>query len=118
MIFPSIFAIVVGSGMIGMWSVSYLSKQIPELESEPVRIKFHLAAEFATALLLICSGIALLTQQSWGIPAYLVAMGMLFYTAMVSPGYFAQKGDWAYVVMFGAFLVLAAVNLFLVVYKL
>jgi len=118
MVFPSIFAIVVGSGMIGMWSVSYFTKQIPELQSEPVRIKFHLAAEFATALLLICAGLALLTRQSWGIPAYLVATGMLFYTAIVSPGYFAQKGDWAYVVMFGVILVLAIVNLFLVVNSL
>jgi hypothetical protein len=118
MIFPSIFAILVGSGMIGMWSVSFFSKQIPELESEPVRIKFHLAAEFATALLLICAGIALLTQQSWGIPAYLVATGMLFYTAIVSPGYFAQKGGWAYVVMFGVILVLAIINLFLVANQL
>jgi hypothetical protein len=43
---------------------------------------------------------------------------MLFYTAIVSPGYFAQKGDWAYVVMFGVILVLAIVNLFLVVNSL
>ena len=63
MIFPSIFAIVVGIGMIAMWSVSYLSKQIPELESEPMRIKFHLAAEFATAIVLLIAGIGLFTNQ-------------------------------------------------------
>ena len=107
MIFPSIFAIVVGVGMIGMWSVSYLTHQIPELDTEPLRIKFHLAAEFVTAIALLTAGIGLLSNQDWARPIYLVSMGMLFYTVIVSPGYFAQKGQWAYVVMFGVILLLA-----------
>jgi hypothetical protein len=93
MIFPSIFAIVVGLAMIGMWSVSYLSNQIPELETEPIRIKFHLAAEFATAIVLLIAGIGLFTNQDWAVSIYLTAMGMLLYTVIVSPGYFAQKGQ-------------------------
>lgn len=91
MIFPSIFAIVVGIGMIAMWSVSYLSRQIPELESEPIRLKFHLVAEFATAIILLLAGFGLITNQVWAVSVYLVAMGMLFYTVIVSPGCFAQK---------------------------
>jgi hypothetical protein len=50
MIYHSLFAIVVGIGMIIMWTMSCISKQIPELESEPLRIIFHLAAEFGTAI--------------------------------------------------------------------
>jgi len=114
MILPAAFAIIVGVGMVGMWVASYYKNQILELESEPVRIKFHLVAEFATALLLIVSGLALLTNQSWAISSYLVAMGMLFYTIIVSPGYFAQKGQWAYVVMFAVILVLAIASLLIV----
>ena len=34
MIFPSVYAIVVGAGMIGQWTFSYVSGQIPELESD------------------------------------------------------------------------------------
>jgi hypothetical protein len=115
MIFPPIFAIVVGIGMIGMWSVSYFTNQIPELETEPVRIKFHLAAEFVTAIVLLAAGISLLTGQHWAIETYLISMGMLFYTVIVSPGYFAQKGQWAYVVMFAVILVLALVSIFMIV---
>ena len=111
MTFPSIFAIVVGIGMIGMWGVSYFTKQIPELESEPIRIKFHLVAEFATALLLVFGGIGLFINQDWAISVYLIAMGMLFYTVIVSPGYFAQKGQWTYVVMFAVILILAVISL-------
>jgi hypothetical protein len=114
MIFASIFALIVGIGMIGMWSVSYFTNQIPELQSEPIRIKFHLAAEFATAGMLILAGLALLTGQGWAIPVFLVATGMLLYTVIVSPGYFAQKGQWAYLVMFGVILILAVASLFMV----
>ena len=116
MIFPSIFAIVVGIGMIAMWSVSYLSKQIPELETEPIRIKFHLTAEFATAIILLVAGIGMITNQDWAVSTYLVAMGMLLYTVIVSPGYFAQKGQWAYVGMFAVIFVLAVVSIFMIAF--
>ena len=48
-----------------MWSVSYLSKQIPELETEPIRIRFHLVAELATAIILSIAGIGMFTNQDW-----------------------------------------------------
>ena len=114
MVFPAAFAIITGLGMIAMWVVSYVSKQIPELESEPIRIKFHLAAEFSTAILLIIAGAGLFTQQEWATSVYLIAMGMLFYTVIVSPGYFAQKGQWGYVVMFGLIFILALISLIVV----
>ncbi len=118
MIFPSIFALIVGVGMIGMWGVFYFTNQIPELESEPIRIKFHLAGEFITALSLIIGGLALLTGQSWASAAYLVAMGMLLYTVIVSPGYFAQLGQWTFVVMFGVIILLGIISLSMVVVTL
>lgn len=113
MIFPSIFAIVVGIGMIAMWSISYFTKQIPELEAEPIRIKFHLAAEFATAIVLIIAGSGLITTQEWAASIYLLSMGLLLYTVIVSPGYFAQKGQWAYVGMFAVIFIIALVNVFM-----
>lgn len=111
MIFPAFFAIVVGVGMIVQWVASYLTKQIPELKTEPIRIWFHIAAEMTTALCLIAGGIGLLTAQTWSIPLYLVGSGMLFYTAIVSPGYFAQKGQWGWLVMFGVILILGMVGI-------
>lgn len=113
MIFPAVFAIVVGLGMIGQWAASYLGKHIPELESEPIRIWFHIAAEMATALCLIASGIGLFTTQTWSVPLYLLASGMLFYTAIVSPGYFAQRGEWGWLVLFGVILILNLLGIFI-----
>ena len=115
MIFAAIYAIVVGVGMIGQWLVFLATGQVPELKTEPLRIRFHLAAEFATALALVAGGLALLTGQPWGRWFYLLAMGMLLYTVIVSPGYFAQKGQWAFVGMFAVVLLLALVSIALVV---
>ena len=111
--FPAIFAIIVGLGMIGQWTVAFLGKQIPEVKTEPIRIWFHIAAEMVTALCLIEAGIGLLVQSNWSIHLYLVASGMLFYTAIVSPGYFAQKGQWGWLLMFGIILILGITGIFI-----
>jgi len=38
MVFASVFAIIVSLGMIIQWTMSYVSKQIPELNTESLRI--------------------------------------------------------------------------------
>ena len=114
MTFPAIFAILVGLGMIGQWTSSFITKQIPELKSEPIRIWFHIAAEMVTALCLITAGIGQLGGRTWGLSLYLIASGMLFYTAIVSPGYFAQKGNWGWPVFFSILITIGIINIFLV----
>jgi len=79
--------------MIGQWIMFYIKDQIPELETEPLRIKFHLGAELITAAALILGGAAMITNKVWGKDALLPALGMLLYTLMVSSGYFAQKSS-------------------------
>ena len=113
MTFASAFAIVVGLGMIAQWIMSYVSKQIPELETEPIRIGFHIAAEMATALMLIVGGIGLLCTKPWASTIYPLSIGMLIYTAIVSPGYFAQRGKWIWVLIFGLLILLALASVLL-----
>jgi len=114
MTFPAIFSIIAGVGMIAQWALSFFSKQIPELETERIRILFHIAAELITAAMLIVGGAGLLGNWDWGVPVYLVAIGMLLYTAIVSPGYFAQKGQWTWVGIFGVLIVLALASVIVV----
>ena len=111
MIYTAIFSLAVGMVMIGQWSFSYLSNQIPELEHERIRISFHIVGEMVTAISLIISGIALLANQPWAQSAYLLSLGMLFYTVIVSPGYFAQQGDWKWVAIFGLLLAAGIISL-------
>jgi hypothetical protein len=115
MTFSALYALIVGVLMIGQWVFFLATDQVPEIKTEPIRIRFHIAAEFLTAIALIVGGVGLLTSQSFGVPLYLISMGMLLYTVVVSPGYFAQKGEWPFVGMFAVVLVLALVSISLVV---
>jgi hypothetical protein len=110
MILVACYAIIVGLAMIGMWIVSVLKRQVPELADEPVRIGFHLAGEFMTAIALLIGGSALLVDTSWAEGVSLASMGMLLYTVVVSPGYFGQKGHWPMVGFFAILVVLTLVS--------
>ncbi len=110
MTFVACYAIVVGLAMIGMWTVSLLKGRVPELADEPVRIGFHLAGEFMTAVALLVGGSALLVDAPWAAGASLASMGMLLYTAVVSPGYFGQQGEWPMVGFFGLLIVLTLLS--------
>lgn len=115
MIYSAVFAILVGLGMIGQWLISYLAGKIPELKTEPIRIGFHIAAEMATALILLLSGLLLLLGAAAGQTLFLVAVGMLFYTCIVSPGYFAQQGNWTWLIMFSALIVMGVIGIVFIV---
>jgi hypothetical protein len=46
----------------------------------------------------------LLVRKQWSSGLFFFSSGMLVYTSMVSPGYFAQKGQWPFVLFFGVIL--------------
>ena len=97
--------------MLVQWAFFLLTGQVPELQTEPYRIAFHLVGELVTATTLIFAGVGLLARWRLAREMTLVALGMLFYTAIVSPGYFAQQGQWAFVAMFAVLIVLGIVAL-------
>jgi len=111
MTFVAWYSIVVGLAMIGMWTVSLVKRQVPELHHEPIRIGFHLAGEFATAVALLVGGLALLFDITWSKGVSVASLGMLLYTAVVSPGYFGQKGHWPMVAFFGVLVALTLASM-------
>ena len=102
--FSAWYGILVGFVMVAQWVFFLVTGSVPELQSEPWRIALHLAAELTTALMLIVSGIATLKSAVWGKKVLLVGLGMVIYSEIVSPGYFAQLGQWAPVGMFAILL--------------
>src|ERR1700748_3659726 len=100
--FAAWYAIVVGVLMLLQWGTFLGTGQVPELQTEPIRIAFYFAGEGLTALRVVVSGIAMLKRENWANRVYFVSSGMLIYSVIVSPGYFAQRGNWALVAMFGA----------------
>jgi hypothetical protein len=119
MTFAAICAITIGSGMIIFWALSLRQGQVagPEAGAAIGRgrreMAFHWAAETGTSLTLIAGGAGLLLAATWGLTVFLVASGMLVYTAVNSAGYFAEKGEPKMVTMFALILALALAALVL-----
>lgn len=111
------YSIFVGLCMIVMWIMFYCTEGIPELSTKPAEIGLHITGEMITALLLIIGGYAIFTKRSWGLQVYSVSMGMLLYTLIVSPGYYVQKGEFLFVIMFSVLLFLSVLFFILTVIK-
>ena len=111
----SFYAILVGVSMMGVWVLSYYSRNIPELATKPFEIYFHLAAELITALLLIIAGISLSKRKKWGSQLFLLSMGMLLYTLIQGPGYFLQRHELIFVVIFA---ILFVVTTYFIIFSL
>lgn len=109
--FAGWYATVAGVLIFIHWGFFLFTANVPELETMPFQISAHLAAEFATAIVLIGSGLAVLKNRAWAPKAYFVASGMLIYTVINSGGHFAQLGKWTFVVVFGVLLILTVIGL-------
>jgi hypothetical protein len=99
--FPSGYGIGVGSLIILQWIFFVTTGSVPEIQTTPWAIGFHIMAELLLACVLLISGIATLRLKPWGEKVLLVAI----YREINSPGYFAQLGQWALVAMFALLLV-------------
>lgn len=109
----SVYALVVGLMMLCMWIFFIVSNNVSEFKSKPWEIILHLVAEFATSILLIIAAVTELKKHKLGKPLLLVGFGMLLYTVIVSPGYYAQRGEVTFVAMF---LVLAVMTIIAICY--
>lgn len=97
----STYVVLVGTAMIAMWGGILMIGDVPELQTAPLELAFHLAAELLTALALIAAGIGLVIGHRWAGRLLPVALGMLLYTVINSAGYYAGLGEWAMVAFFG-----------------
>ena len=100
-------ALVIGALMLAQWLFFIVAGHVPEFETEPYALGFHLVAEVATAAALVVVGVLLLGGRRGAVRFALVAFGMLVYTSVNSPGYFAQLGQWPLVAMFAGVLAVA-----------
>ena len=105
-----IYAIIIGIGIIGLWAMLLRTNQVPELKSEPVAIKFHITAEMTMGILSLLSGISLLIGLPWAPYFFIFAMGLIIYAVINSAGYYGQRKQWSFVIMFGIILI-ASVSL-------
>ena len=101
----AVYSILIGLFMIGFW-VFALSKNLVPPEEKPWSITFHVIAEFSTAILLIVSGVGLWFGSEWARTLSPLALGLLLYAVINSPGYYAQKNNLPMVAMFIVLIIL------------
>ena len=94
------------------------ARQVPELETEPVAIKFHITAEMVMGGLSLISGIFLIIGLSWAPYLFILAMGLIIYAVINSAGYYGQKKQWLFVIMFGIILIVSICLVFLNIFQL
>lgn len=100
-----IVSLVTGIGMLSFWSMAMLSGRVPEVREGRIDIWFHIGAEFATALALIGGGVAVLVDHTapWSVVLSSLGLGLLVYTLIASPGYYAQRRNLPMAGMFAGF---------------
>lgn len=84
------YSIVVGISIISMWALILTTEEIPE---GPVELTFHLIAEFLMALATIVAGILILRKHNLGRGFALAAHGMVIYSVLNAAGYYAERGE-------------------------
>ena len=84
--------------MVAWWAMDIRGGALTRPDRTRIEIGLHLVAELLTAALLVVGGVIVLT----GGPAIvaLIALGMLLYTVIQSPGYFVARGEAGPVAMF------------------
>ncbi len=68
--FAGIYGITVGILIFVQWAFFLATARVPELDSAPLEIVFHLAAEFMTSMLVIAGGLAVLRRRPWAARLY------------------------------------------------
>lgn len=103
----AVYAIVVGLFMVGFWGMLVATGRA-ELKERPWDMRYHIAAEFVTAALLILSGVGSFLGVGGDSVSTPLALGMLLYTVINSSGFYAGQGNRPMVGMFSVLTVLTA----------
>ena len=108
--------VIIGSAVAALWAVLLATGQVPEIDEGRIGIWFHLTAELMLAAVLVGAGLALLRRTARARLLTALALGALGYSAVNSPGWYAERGDWAMVAMF-ALVVCATAAAFVWVWR-
>lgn len=89
----AIYCLSIGILMAIWWTISLRNGALVRADRSRTEMTLRVAAELTTASLLIVSGAALLADGDDAVPSAALALGMLLYTVVVSPGYFITRRE-------------------------
>lgn len=104
------YALLIGISMVLTWVAYFFTGSIFGVVPPAPGIGFHIAAELATAFMLIAAGAAFLMEKPAAKYLYGAAMGMLLYAVLNSPGLYVGNPGYKFMLMiFSSSFVMAAV---------
>lgn len=102
-IYVAAYCLSVGAAILGLWTMLFARGQVPETQSAPWSLAFHLVAETLMALTLPAGAWAL-WRGAVAPPSAWVGLGMAAYSVINSAGYYAQRRAWGPVALFAVLL--------------
>jgi hypothetical protein len=108
-IISGIYSLIIGVGIIGLWLMLIITKQVPEMKTEPIAIGFHIIVENIMGFLAIVSGIILLLDLIYAPFVFVLSSGLVIYAVINSSGYYGERKQWSFVGMFGAILITSTI---------
>jgi hypothetical protein len=115
--FVSLYSLLVGISIFGYWAALYTRKQVFAATSRPaIETKYHVVAELLTAAILVVGGIGTILSAEWSGSVLFIGLGMLLYTEINSPGFYAARKEKSMARMFWILTVLTGMvtSLFLI----
>ena len=90
-IIDGIFTISAGLITALLWIIVITKKIDHKFIEKPLERLFHIIAEFLMSIVAIVAGIALLFEQTWSLPLFYIAMGLILYALVNAIGIYKEK---------------------------
>lgn len=104
------YSIFIGISVIAMWIMILLTETPSEGKTE---LSFHLFSEFLMALLCLITGILLLRNNSKGKMLNILGLGMVIYSVLNAAGYYGERKDIPFMIIFIILFILTSIALVL-----
>lgn len=90
----AVFSLGVGVSLPAYWAVALATRRVPEVAEGRRDFWFHIAAEVATGGVFVAAGVGIVADRdaSWVAPLSALALGMLAYSLIQSPGHYLERG--------------------------
>lgn len=108
------YLVLLGVSISGMWIIILLNG---EIEEGRVEFLFHLFSEFLMALTCFSAGILTLRKHFSGIGLSIAGHAMLIYSVLNAAGYYAERGNVMFPVLFIVLFLLSLIFIYFLVKK-
>jgi hypothetical protein len=108
----AVYSLFLGTAILGLWTLILITGEIPEGQ---VEFTFHLFSEFLMAAGCLAAGTMLYKKKRSGTLVAIAAHAMVIYSVLNASGYYAERGEVAFPVLFLILMTLSSVILFVLI---